>query len=65
MATATTAALRALLRLRQELDRGEYEVLAAMRADGVPWREIAEVYGVTVQAARQRFDRLEARFTAE
>lgn len=61
MASAAAQALRSLDRLRTEVERTEYEVLAAMRDDGTTWREIADVYGVTVQAARQRFDRLARR----
>lgn len=64
MASAAAHALRSLDRLRTEVERAEYEVLAVMRQEATPWREIAEVYGVTVQAARQRFDRLAKRHSS-
>lgn len=63
MASAVAHALRSLDRLRTEVERSEFEVLAAMRDQGATWREIADVYGVTTQAARQRFDRLSKRFS--
>jgi hypothetical protein len=53
------AALAALRELRDRLDAHEPELIAAARADGVSWADLAPVLGVASrQAAERRFLRL-------
>jgi predicted ArsR family transcriptional regulator len=56
------AALTLIPQTRAELDNTELALLKAARRQGMTWQEIAFALGLgTPQAARQRYDRLEAR----
>lgn len=47
--------LDAARRLREAAESLEQEAVAAARAEGHTWTEIAGVYGMSKQAAQQRF----------
>ena len=47
--------LEAARRLRESAEVLEQEAAAAARAHGRTWTEIAKVYGMSKQAAQQRF----------
>ena len=51
------ARLDAVRRVREAVERLEQEAAAAARAAGAPWKRIGELYGVSKQAAQQRFRR--------
>ncbi|MGI5242953.1 DNA-binding protein [Dactylosporangium sp. CA-139066] len=56
------AALTLLPDVRAELDAAELQLLRRARGGGMTWQDIAFGLGLgTPQAARQRFERLEAR----
>lgn len=42
-------------RLRRDAERLEGELVAAARTDGASWAKIGKLYGVSKQAAQQRF----------
>ena len=47
--------------LAAEFDREEHALLRLLRERGVPWRELGDHYGVSLNAAAQHYARLEAR----
>ena len=47
--------LDAIRRAREALDELEAVTVIAARADGVSWRNIGAVYGLSKQGAQQRF----------
>ena len=47
--------LDAIRRLRKALDDLETATVIAARAEGVSWRDIGGVYGLSKQGAQQRF----------
>ena len=49
--------LKAVREAREALERLEQESVAEARAAGVTWGEIGTLYGVSKQAAQQRFRR--------
>jgi hypothetical protein len=49
------ARLDAVRRAREDLEALEARTVAAARADGATWGEIGALYGVSKQAAQQRF----------
>ncbi len=51
------ARLDAVRRVREAVERLEQEAAGAARADGATWKRIGELYGVSKQAAQQRFRR--------
>lgn len=51
------ARLDAIRRVREAVERLEQEAAEAARADGATWKRIGELYGVSKQAAQQRFRR--------
>lgn len=53
--TAPLERLDAARRLREAADALEQESVQAARDSGCTWTEIARVYGLTKQAAQQRF----------
>jgi hypothetical protein len=57
--------LQFLRRLRAQLaaefDQEEHALLSLLRERGVPWRELGEHYGVSLNAVAQHYARLEAR----
>lgn len=55
--TEPLARLDALRQVREAVERLEREAAEAARADGATWRRIGELYGVSRQAAQQRFRR--------
>lgn len=48
-------------RIDDQLSEQEAELLLALKEERVSWKAIASVYGVTHQALRQRFSRVEMR----
>lgn len=48
-------------RVDKQLSEQEAELLLALKEERVSWEAIAAVYGVTHQALRQRFSRVEMR----
>ncbi len=51
------ARLDAIRKVREAVERLEQEAAEAARADGATWKRIGELYGVSKQAAQQRFRR--------
>jgi hypothetical protein len=47
--------------LAAEFDREEHAILGLLRDRGVPWRELGDQYGVSLNAVAQHYARLEAR----
>lgn len=60
VALGSTEDLADLIALRAELDAAIDEGALALHSTGVSWTEIGDALGVTRQAARQRFARIEA-----
>lgn len=48
-------------RMRREIEEQEYLVVACLQELGVPWSAVGDVYGITRQAARDRFVRARRR----
>lgn len=51
------ARLDAIRTVREAVERLEQQAAEAARADGATWKRIGELYGVSKQAAQQRFRR--------
>lgn len=52
---ATAALLREVLEARRRLDRVEFYAVELARAAGATWEDVGELFGISRQAARQRF----------
>jgi hypothetical protein len=52
---ALLTALASLEKLRRLIEEEQYGLVARARASGATWREIGDLYGISPQAARQRF----------
>jgi hypothetical protein len=46
----------------ETIDRVRYELLRAVRAEGLWWQQIGELVGLSAQAVQQRYGRLRRRF---
>jgi len=49
-------------RANETIDRVRYELLRAVRAEGLWWQQIGELLGLSAQAVQQRYGRLRRRF---
>ncbi|HEX2040009.1 MAG TPA: hypothetical protein VHF47_09805 [Acidimicrobiales bacterium] len=56
-AAALLETLRLCERMRREVDEHEYVVVGRLQELGVSWAVIGRVYGISRQAARDRFIR--------
>jgi DNA invertase Pin-like site-specific DNA recombinase len=55
LAASPQDAINLLAATRRDLDRIERHIVRRMRDDGWTWQEIADEYGITRQAAHERF----------
>jgi DNA-directed RNA polymerase specialized sigma24 family protein len=53
--TLPSEQLRAIVALRDALDKEEREAVLALRESGVSWQDIGAMLGTTRQAAQKRF----------